>query len=67
MSLELAPGIMQRRIANADKGVRHVFIRDFMVKCRIGVDDQNPEQSLPEFLNHISGSGRTGLGKSSTK
>ena len=39
MSLELAPGIMQRRIANADKGIRHVFIRDFMVRCRIGVYD----------------------------
>jgi len=32
---------------------------DITVKCRIGVDDQNPEQSLPEFLNHISGSGVT--------
>ena len=27
------------------------------VKCRIGVDDQDPEQILPEFLNHISNSG----------
>ena len=30
---------------------------DITVKCRIGVDDQDPEQILPEFLNHISNSG----------
>ena len=30
---------------------------DITVKCRIGVDEQDPEQILPEFLNHISNSG----------
>ena len=30
---------------------------DLTVKCRIGVDDQDPEQILPEFLNHICNSG----------
>ena len=30
---------------------------DITVKCRIGVDDQDPEQILPEFLDHISNSG----------
>ena len=30
---------------------------DITVKCRIGVDDQDPEQILPEFLNHIYNSG----------
>ena len=30
---------------------------DLTVKCRIGVDDQDPEQILPEFLNHIYNSG----------
>ena len=30
---------------------------DITVKCRIGVDDQDPEQILPKFLNHISNSG----------
>ena len=30
---------------------------DITVKCRIGVDDQDPEQILPEFFNHISNSG----------
>ncbi len=32
---------------------------DITVKCRIGVDDQNPEQILPDFLNHISDAGVT--------
>lgn len=27
------------------------------VKCRIGVDDQNPEEVLPEFLSRIVGAG----------
>ena len=30
---------------------------DITVKCRIGVDEQDPEQILPEFLNHVSNSG----------
>ena len=30
---------------------------DVTVKCRIGVDDQDPEEILPEFLSHISNSG----------
>lgn len=30
---------------------------DITVKCRIGVGDQDPEEILPEFLNHISNSG----------
>jgi tRNA-dihydrouridine synthase A len=30
---------------------------DLTVKCRIGVDEQDPEQILPEFLNHIYNSG----------
>lgn len=27
------------------------------VKCRIGVDDQDPETVLPEFLGHVAGAG----------
>ncbi|MDW3221296.1 MAG: tRNA dihydrouridine(20/20a) synthase DusA [Paracoccaceae bacterium] len=27
------------------------------VKCRIGVDDQDPEVALPEFLSHVVGAG----------
>ena len=30
---------------------------DITVKCRIGVDEQDPEQILPEFLSHVSNSG----------
>jgi tRNA-dihydrouridine synthase A len=30
---------------------------DVTVKCRIGVDDQNPEDVLPEFLSRIVGAG----------
>ncbi|WP_071673338.1 tRNA dihydrouridine(20/20a) synthase DusA [Nioella nitratireducens] len=29
------------------------------VKCRIGVDDQNPEQVLPDFLRQVSAAGVT--------
>jgi len=29
------------------------------VKCRIGVDDQNPQEILPEFLAHVVGAGIT--------
>ena len=27
------------------------------VKCRIGVDDQDPETALPDFIDHIAGAG----------
>ena len=32
---------------------------DVTVKCRIGVDDQDPYQVLPEFLKHLSDAGVT--------
>jgi tRNA-dihydrouridine synthase A len=32
---------------------------DVTVKCRIGVDDQNPEEVLPEFLSRIVAAGVT--------
>ncbi len=31
--------------------------RPVTVKCRIGVDDQNPEAALPEFLDAVAGAG----------
>lgn len=31
--------------------------REVTVKCRIGVDDQNPEEVLPEFLSRIAAAG----------
>ena len=46
-------------VAACCEAMRRSTSVDITVKCRIGVDDQNPEQSLPEFLNHISGSGVT--------
>ena len=32
---------------------------DVTVKCRIGVDDQNPDEVLPEFLAHVIATGCT--------
>ena len=37
MSVDKIPSTMPARIANAGKALRHVFIRDFMVECLIGV------------------------------
>ena len=37
MPADKIPSIMPARIANAGKALRHVFIRDFMVDCLIGV------------------------------
>ena len=44
-------------VAACCEAMRRSTSTDITVKCRIGVDDQNPEQILPEFLNHVSGSG----------
>ena len=37
MPADKMPSTMPARIANAGKALRHVFIRDFMVECLIGV------------------------------
>ena len=37
MSADKIPSTMPARIANAGQALRHVFIRDFMVECLIGV------------------------------
>ncbi len=39
------------RMISASQGI------DITIKCRIGVDDQNPEDSLPDFLDRISAAG----------
>ena len=44
-------------VATCCKAMRKSTSIDITVKCRIGVDDQNPEQILPEFLDHISDAG----------
>ena len=38
-------------IAAADNGP------EITVKCRIGVDDQDPAQALPDFIDHVAGAG----------
>ena len=37
MPVDKIPSTMPARIANAGNALRHVFIRDFMVECLIGV------------------------------
>ena len=44
-------------VASCCEAMKNSTSVDITVKCRIGVDDQDPEQILPEFLNHISNSG----------
>ena len=44
-------------VATCCEAMRKSTSIDITVKCRIGVDDQNPEQILPEFLGHISDAG----------
>ena len=44
-------------VAACCKAMKKSTSVDITVKCRIGVDDQDPEQILPEFLNQIYYSG----------
>ena len=44
-------------VASCVTAMRRVVDIDVTVKCRIGVDDQNPEEVLPEFLARIVGAG----------
>ena len=46
-------------VAACCEAMRRSISINVTVKCRIGVDDQDPEQILPEFLSHISNSGVT--------
>lgn len=45
------------RVADCIVAMRDVVDVEVTVKCRIGVDDQNPEQVLPEFLQTIHAAG----------
>ena len=47
------PALVARCVAE----MRRAVDVDVTVKCRIGVDDQDPEHVLPEFLAHIVGAG----------
>ena len=44
-------------IAACCEAMRQSTSIEITVKCRIGVDGQEPEQILPEFLSHVSNSG----------
>ncbi|QJF51594.1 tRNA dihydrouridine(20/20a) synthase DusA [Roseobacter ponti] len=47
------------RVARCVAAMRQAVKVDVTVKCRIGVDDQTPEEVLPEFLAQIVGAGCT--------
>ncbi|MGJ8617473.1 MAG: tRNA dihydrouridine(20/20a) synthase DusA [Sulfitobacter sp.] len=49
------PALVARCVA----AMRAAIDVEVTVKCRIGVDDQNPEEVLPEFLAHVVGAGCT--------
>ncbi len=44
-------------VAKCVAAMRRAVDVEVTVKCRIGVDDQNPDVILPEFLAHIVGAG----------
>lgn len=45
------------RVAECVAAMREAVDIDVTVKCRIGVDDQDPETVLPAFLEQIAGAG----------
>ncbi len=46
-------------VARCVSEMRHAVDIEVTVKCRIGVDDQNPQEVLPEFLAQIIAAGCT--------
>lgn len=44
-------------VARCVSAMRHAVDVEVTVKCRIGVDDQNAEEVLPEFLSRMVGAG----------
>jgi tRNA-dihydrouridine synthase A len=44
-------------VADCVAAMRDAVDVEVTVKCRIGVDDQDPEQILPEFLSRVSAAG----------
>ena len=45
------------RVADALRAMRDATDQPVSVKCRIGVDDQNPADALPRFLQAVAGAG----------
>ncbi|MDX5403248.1 MAG: tRNA dihydrouridine(20/20a) synthase DusA, partial [Rhodobacterales bacterium] len=46
-----------RLVAECVAAMRAAVDVEVTVKCRIGVDDQNPEEVLPEFLSRVGAAG----------
>ncbi len=44
-------------VADCVKAMQDAALVPVTVKCRIGVDDQNPEEALPRFLAAVAGAG----------
>ncbi|ASM71837.1 MULTISPECIES: tRNA dihydrouridine(20/20a) synthase DusA [Roseobacteraceae] len=44
-------------VANCVRAMQDAVDIEVTVKCRIGVDDQNPQEVLPEFLSQMVGAG----------
>ena len=51
MPADKIPSTMPTRIASAGKALRHVFIRDFMVECLIGVYEQEKRRPQRVRIN----------------
>lgn len=45
------------RVADCVVAMREAVSVEVTVKCRIGVDDQDPEEALPEFLSRVGAAG----------
>ncbi|WP_436255422.1 tRNA dihydrouridine(20/20a) synthase DusA [Neorhizobium sp. LjRoot104] len=48
-------------VATLVEAMKRVSRVPVTVKCRIGVDDQEPAQVLPDFLGHVIGAGADGV------
>ena len=51
MPSETLSALCSSRIANADRAIRHVFIRDFLVECIIGVYDSEKKEPQRVRIN----------------
>ncbi len=52
--------VLMRRpalVAEALRAMRDATGAEITVKCRLGVDDQDPEEALPRFLEAVAGAG----------
>jgi tRNA-dihydrouridine synthase A len=47
------------RVADCVRAMQDATGRPVTVKCRIGIDDQDPARALPDFLSHVAEAGVT--------